>query len=112
MPTNTSACSIGDRVRLTFTVKAGTSTSSTANTDSDVTFILNTPSGGERVEATTSTGDSTSSTGVSKTADGVYYVQHTTTEAGRYTYHFRSTAAITATTGGAFAVRPKYASTA
>ena len=102
MPTNTTAFSVGDLVRLTFTVK---STGSTL-IDSDVKVIINAPSG----SATLKSGTSTSSTSVLHDTTGTWHYDYKTTEAGRYTYRWVSTGAIAATTGGAWAVYPEKAS--
>lgn len=104
MPTNTTAFSIGDPVRLTFTVTG--STGNAVNTD--VRVVVNTPSGGSVVAAATSTAGGA---GITHVATGSWYYDHTSTEAGRYTYGWASTGVVIGTTYGAWAVYPRKAST-
>ena len=99
----TSGRSIGDRVRLGFTVAT---TGGTA-TDSDVTLILQPPTGSVVVQVSTST----ASTGVEHIATGSYRYEFNTTAAGDYKYQFRSTGTVTASTGGRIAVRNAFATT-
>lgn len=104
MPTNTTAYDIYDKVRLGFTV--ATSTGGGVNTG--VCLIINTPSGGVLGPYSANT---TNSTSIGHTATGVWFKDHTTTEAGRYTYEWKSTGSVTLADSGAFAVRPRKATT-
>lgn len=105
MPTNTTAWSIGDLVQIDFLVR------STAGvlTNSDVRLVLNSPGGTVTVAAATSTAPA--STAWNHVSTGTWQYKHKPSSAGRYTYHFTSTGTITVSTGGAFAVAPRKAST-
>ncbi len=110
MPTNTTAHSVGDTVRFSFVIQstAGTTGTTAGYTNSDSKLIINPPAGSAIVAVSTST----SSTALTVTSTGQYQydVVPSSSQHGRWTYHFKSTGAVTVSTGGAFAVRPKYAS--
>jgi hypothetical protein len=99
----TSARTVGDRVKLNFTING---TTSGTPTDSDITVIVQPPAGDAVVAVSTST----ASTGVNHSAAGTYDYSFTTTGAGDYEYWMRSTGAVTVSTGGRIAVRGAYAS--
>jgi len=102
MPTNTTAYSIGDAVRLGVVVKSTAGTP----TNTAVTLIINTPSTKYKYGPISST----ASTVIDNTTTGTWRHTFITATAGRHTYEWRSTGAVTVTTGGAFAVRPNLAS--
>jgi len=93
-----SARTVGDAIRLTLAV---TSTAGTA-TNSDVTLLVETPSGAVARYVSTST----ASTGVEHVATGSYRRSVTSTEAGDYHYVWRSTGTILQSTYGRWAVAP------
>jgi len=104
MPTNTTAYDIGDMVRLSWVVK---STGGTP-TNSAVTLTVQTATGGITKYGPVST---TNSTVIAHTGTGAWNRTITFNSKGRWTYEWKSTGAIQLTTGGAFAVRPRYITT-
>lgn len=104
MPTNTTAYSVNDTVRFGVVVKSTAGT----NTNSAVTLTIKDPLGTVTAYGPIST---TNSTVIDHTTTGTWRKSLKVTEPGRYVYDWDSTGAITMSTGGAFAVRPKYTST-
>lgn len=102
MPTNTTAYSVGDQARLTFTVLSTAGVG--ANTS--VTFIVNPPTGSTLDAWVRSAGPTTAgTTAINHVATGQWQADYTVTEPGRWTFAMRSTGTVTLTTDGAFAVR-------
>jgi len=99
----TAAKSVGDRVRLAFTLR----TTAGVLTDSDCTVIVQPPVGAVTVEKSTTL----SSFPLERVSQGQYRYDFTTTGPGDYQFHFRSTGIIVSSTDGRFAVRPRFAST-
>lgn len=102
MPTNTTAYSVGDQVRLTFNVES----TSGAGANTSVTFIVNPPTGSTVAAWVRSAGPTTAgTTAVFHDATGVWHADYLITEPGRHTYAMRSTGTVTLTTDGAFTAR-------
>ncbi len=102
MPTNTTAFSIGDDIRLQVIVTNTTG----AVVDTGVTLIVNSPS--TRIVYGPVT--STDSTVLDNSTIGTWHKIINPNRAGRWTYQWKSTGTVNVTTGGAFAVRPDLAS--
>lgn len=104
MPTNTTAYDIGDMISLHTIVK--TTAGATVNTG--MTFKIKTPAG---VITTYGPVTLTNSTVIVNVSSGTWKKNYliTGTSYGRYTYQWKSTGAVNLSTGGAFAVRPRYA---
>lgn len=105
MPTNTTAYSVGDRARVSFSVVS----TAGAPVDTRVAVQVLSPSGVLSTGYKTSTGGG--STWITRESAGLWHADYTVTEAGRFPYTFRSTGAVIATTSGAFCVRALEAST-
>ena len=101
-PTNTTAYSIGDVVRLGLVVKSTAGT----NTNTGVTLIVNSPS----TVAVYGPITTTNSTVIDHTTTGTWRKSITAGRAGRWTYRWESTGTVTVSTEGAFAVYPQKAS--
>lgn len=99
MPTNTTAYSVGDEARLTFTVLS----TAGAGANTSVTFIVNPPTGAAWVRSAGPTTAGT--TAINHTATGVWQADYLITEPGRHTFAMRSTGTVTLTTDGAFTAR-------
>jgi len=89
---------IGDKVRLLLTI----TTSTGGGASGTVTLVVTDPAGASSTIA---------SAGLTSTATGKYRYDKVTTAAGRWLYQFVSTGNSVLSEGGAFAVRPRYAST-
>lgn len=99
MPTYTDAYTVGDVVRLSFSVLSTGST----YVNTAVTFIVNPPTS---TAWTRSAGPSTAgSTAISHDATGQWHADYPITEAGRHTFAMRSTGTVRCTTDGAFTAR-------
>lgn len=107
MPTNTTAYDIGDQVRLGLVV----TTTSGRKTDTGVTLYVRTPDTPYSTGYVTKYGPVTASSSITRDSTGTWHKIVTVTHAGRWTYQWRSTGSILLSTGGAFAVRPRFAST-
>ena len=103
MPTNTTAYSLGDAVRLSVVVK--TTAGTPVNTG--VTLWVNSPSTKVKYGPITST----ASTVLDNYATGSWRKTISLTRAGRWTWEWQSTGTVQVTTGGALAVHPAYATT-
>lgn len=88
---------IGDTVRMSATVTNSTGGAVSAT----VTLVVDRPTSTSLVVAPGS---------LSNPATGTYRYDLVVTEAGRWTYEFRSTGNVVATEGDAFTVRPRRAS--
>lgn len=109
MPCNTTAYSVGDLARLSFTV------TSTGNvpTMTEVTVVVVPPTdstAGKTVVFGHADG-SASSTALYSPTPGAWVCDYPIVVPGRHTYGFESVGAVTATTEGAFAVRRRRATT-
>lgn len=111
MPTNTTVYTIGDTVRLSFVVQStgGTTGTTSGYTNATCTFVANPPAGDAIVRLSTSTG----STALIVLSTGQYYTDliPSSSQHGRWTYEFRAAGAAVVTTGGAFAVAKRFATT-
>ncbi len=101
MPTNTTAPSVGDDKRLIVVVRNSTG----ARVNTGMTLVVNSPS--TRVVYGPVT--STNSTTLDNTTLGTWQKTINFNRAGRWTYEWSSTGTVNATTGGAYAVHPRYA---
>ena len=102
MPTYTDAYTVGDIVRLSFSVLSTGST----YVNTAVTFIVNPPADSTASAWTRSAGPSTAgSTAISHDATGRWHADYPVTVPGRHTFAMRSTGTVRCTTDGAFAVR-------
>lgn len=104
MPTNTTAYSVGDDVRLQTVVR------STADvlTDSTVTLFIKAPNGTVTKYGPTA---STNSTALDHIATGTWRRLLQVSSAGLHKYQWQSSGVIRVSTGGHFTVHRRYAST-
>ena len=104
----TEARTVGDRITLTVGI---TATTAATPLDSDVTYIVNPPVGDPVVVTSTGSSATGGSTSITRDSTGVYSHIFDATGAGDYTWAFRSTGTIIASTGGRIAVKALAAST-
>lgn len=102
MPTNTTAYSVGDQARLTFSVLS----TAGAGANTSVTFIVNPPPDSTGVAWVRAAGPTTAgTTAISHVATGQWQADYLITEPGRHTFAMRSTGLVTLSTDGAFTAR-------
>lgn len=102
MPTYTDAYTVGDVVRLSFSVLSTGST----YVNTAVTFIVNPPADSTATSWTRSAGPTTAgTTAIAHDATGRWHADYFVAVPGRHTFAMRSTGTVRSSTGGAFAAR-------